>query len=219
MKKYILTTAILICFSIYSFSQKIVDKKVEVNGNEVVMKLSFADDIKIEAWNKNYIELKAKVNIDENKFNDKFSLDIENEGSVVKIIENIDFEAIKKARKKSGDKNENSWDTDLNYSLKVPASLVYSLKSISGDIEIIDCVGEMNISTVSGFIDYSVSAKQKAGIKVSTISGEVYSDLEFDNEPSQKISWVGTNRKLNLNGGGTAIKLKSVSGNIYLRKK
>jgi hypothetical protein len=218
MRIHILTTTIFLCLTINSFSQKVIEKKVEVNGNNVEMKLDFANNIKIEAWTKNYIEVKVDVNIDKNIYNDNYSLDIEKDGSLVKIIENVDINAIKKAKKENGDKDINSLNAELNYTLKVPAELTYSLKTISGKIEITNCVGEMNINTVSGFIDYSVPAKQKANLKLSTVSGEVYSDLKFDDEPSQKVSWVGTNKNLNLNGGGAEISLKSVSGDIYLRK-
>lgn len=218
MPKYILTTAIFLCFTISSFSQKVIEKNIEVNGNRVELKLDFANNIRIEAWNENYIEVKADVNIDKNTYNDNYSLDIEKGGSIVKIIENVDINAIKKAKKENDDKDINSLNADINYTLKVPKKLVYSLKSITGKVEIINCIGEMNINTVSGFIDYSITAKQKASLKLSTVSGEVHSDLKLEDEQSQEISGVGTNRKLILNGGGAEINLETVSGDIYLRE-
>ena len=76
----------------------------------------------------------------------------------------------------------------------------------------------MNINSVSGFIDYSIPKSLNAKIDLSTITGDVYSNVSFNDKDSNEISWVGTNRKLSLNGGMNDIKLKTVSGDIYLRK-
>ena len=76
----------------------------------------------------------------------------------------------------------------------------------------------MSVNSISGFIDYAVPASMKARINLSTVTGDVYSNLKFDNKPSKEMSWVGTKRDLTLNSGSLPIKLETVSGNIYLRK-
>jgi len=53
---------------------------------------------------------------------------------------------------------------------------------------------------------------------LSTVTGDVYSDVKFDKSASKEISWVGTKRDLTLNGGTLPVKLETVSGDIYLRK-
>jgi len=201
--------------AVLGFSQKVVDKKIDVEGKKTELKLDFADNIKVEAWDKNYIELHAVANIDDNQYNDFYELSVNESSGKAEIIEKIDFDGIKE---KMGKKEFCNFDMDIEYSLKIPKDLNFSVNTISGEVELIACEGKMNINSVSGFIDYSIPKSLNAKIDLSTITGDVYSNVSFNDKDSNEISWVGTNRKLSLNGGMNDIKLKTVSGDIYLRK-
>ena len=200
---------------VVAFSQKIIDKKIEVDEKKTEMKLSFADNIKIESWNNNYIDFHATANIDDNQYNDFYALNVNDKPGNIEIEEAVDFDGVKK---KMGVKSLYNFDTEINYTIKVPQNLNFSINTISGKIELVGCEGEMNINSVSGFIDYSIPEKHQAKIDLSTVTGDVYSNVKFDNPASKEISWVGTKRKLTLNGGNKDVKLKTVSGDIYLRK-
>lgn len=215
MKKIFLAASIILGSAAIAFSQKVIDKKIEVDGKKAEMKLDFADNIEIEAWNNNYIEFHATANINENQYNEFYELNVNEKSGKIEIAENMDFEAIKK---KTGKKNLCNFETDIDYSLKIPKNLDFEVKTISGEIEIKGCEGEMMVNSISGFIDYSIPEKHKAKIDLSTISGDVYTNVNFDNPVSNEISWVGTKREVTLNGGSKDVELKTISGDIYLRK-
>ncbi len=215
MKKFIILALILVLGSNFIHAQKIVEKRIELDGKKAEIKLSFADTIKIDTWNNNYIGFYASVSIDENRYNDFYTLNINEKTGKVEIEEVVDFEGIKK---KIGKRHNYNFNSEIYYTLKVPKNLEFSLNTISGEIELLGCTGEMKINTVSGFIDYSIPETHKANIDLSTVTGDVYSNLKFDNKPQKEISWVGTNRELSLNGGSTEVELKTVSGDIFLRK-
>ena len=215
MKKYFLITAIILGSAMMAFPQKVINKNIKTDGQKTEMKLSFARNITIEAWNKDYIELQASANIDDNKYNDFYALNVNEKATKIEIEEEVDFEGIKK---KIGSKNLCNFNTEINYKLKIPQTLNFDVNTISGEIELIGCQGEMSVKSISGFIDYSIPEKLKANIDLSTVTGDVYSNVDFDNKQTDKISWVGTNRELTLNGGDKDVKLKTVSGDIYLRK-
>jgi hypothetical protein len=179
------------------------------------MKFDFAENIRVEAWDKNTIELEVTVNIDDNRYNDYYTLNVNEHAGSAEMIEKVDFEGIKKVK---GQKDCCNFDTKINYKLKVPASLEFSMKTISGKIELVGAVGKMSINSISGFIDYAVPQTCKARIDMSTVSGNVYSNLNFDEKPKKEFQIVGTNQKLTLNGGSQPIALKTVSGDIFLRK-
>lgn len=208
--------ALLLGLTNITFSQRVINEKIEVNGEEASMKFKFADDIVLEAWDKNYIELNVKVDIDDNKYNDYYALEIEKKGNSIELVEEVDFEGIKK---QMGSKKHYNFNTDLHYSLKVPKDLKVDLETISGEVELIGCRGQMKINSISGFIDYSIPHNHKANIDLSTVTGDVYSNIKFDSKKAKEISWVGTNEQLSLNGGDVPVNLKTVSGDIYLRKK
>lgn len=100
------------------------------------------------------------------------------------------------------------------------------LGSTSGDVDIefssISNATPSSISLVSGYIDVTVPPSANVDFTLSSISGEIYTDLNLqiqgDKEGMQRL---GGGRKIQgtLNGGGTEMKLKTISGDIYLRKK
>ena len=215
MKRFLIASAIILGAVTVAFSQKIIDKKIEADGKKTEMKLSFADNIKIEVWNNDYIGFHATANIDENRYNDFYNLNVNEKSGKIEIVEDVDFDGIKK---KTGEKNLCNFNTEINYTIKIPKNLNFSVNTISGEVELIGCEGEMAVNSVSGFIDYSIPEKLKAKIDLSTVTGDVYSNVKFDNADSKEISWVGTKRELTLNGGNKDVELKTVSGDIFLRK-
>ena len=215
MKKYVLAAILMVATLGTAFSQKVITKKVDVTGKKMEMKFDFADSIRIEAWNKNTVELEVSVNIDNNRFNEYYKLNENSFSGDIDLVEKIDFEAIKKIK---GTGNNCNFDKMIRYKLKVPANLEFSLKTISGQVEMIGTLGKMSVNSISGFIDYSIPSSMKARINLSTITGDVYSNMKFDTEESKDMNWVGTKRDLTLNGGTQPVKLETVSGNIYLRK-
>ena len=214
MKKLILLLIIVVAQTTVGRSQKLIQKNVEAKGKTVEMKFDFADTIFIEAWNKNTLALEVSVNIDENQFNDDYTLNLNEKGETVKLEEVVDFKAI---QKKKG-KNNCNINSHIIYTLKVPADLAFNLKTISGQVEIKGTTGEIDVNSISGFIDYSAPSACKAKINISTISGNVYSNLKFDKQPDKEMKWVGSDYNLVLNGGGPEIALKTISGDIFLRK-
>lgn len=215
MKKYVLAAILMVATLSTAFSQKVITKKVDVSGKKMDMKFDFADSIRIEAWNKNTVELEVSVNIDNNRFNEYYKLNENSFSGDIDLVEKIDFEAIKKIK---GTGNNCNFDKMIRYKLKVPANLEFSLKTISGQVEMIGTLGKMSVNSISGFIDYSIPSSMKARINLSTITGDVYSNMKFDTKESKDMNWVGTKRDLTLNGGTQPVKLETVSGNIYLRK-
>lgn len=215
MKKYVLAAVLMAATMGTAFSQKVITKKLDVSEKKVGLKFDFADSIRIDTWNKNTIELEVSVNIDNNRFNDYYKLNENNFSGDIDLVEKIDFEAIKKAK---GSSNNCNFDKMICYKLKVPANLEFSLKTISGQIILEGLVGKIAVNSISGFIDYAIPASMKARINLSTVTGDVYSNVKFDNKIPKEMNWVGTKRELILNSGTQPIDLKTVSGNIYLRK-
>lgn len=100
------------------------------------------------------------------------------------------------------------------------------LSSTSGDVEIdfssLSQVNPTSISLVSGFIDITLPADSRADFNLSSISGEIYTNLDIDLQgDTSEMRRIGGNRTIEgtLNGGGVEVGLKTISGEIYLRQK
>ncbi len=214
MKKLILLLIIVVAQTTIGRSQKMIQKNLEAKGKTVEMKFDFADTIFIEAWNKNTLALEVSVNIDENLYNDEYTLNVNEKPGSVSLEEKVDFKAI---QKRKGKENCNI-NSHIIYTLKVPADLAFHLKTISGQVEIKGTTGKIDVNSISGFIDYAAPAACKAKINLSTISGNVYSNMKFDKQNDREMKWVGSEYNLTLNGGGPEMALKTISGDIFLRK-
>jgi lia operon protein LiaG len=103
---------------------------------------------------------------------------------------------------------------------KVTGPLVVS--TISGGVNVVftDIAKDkpISISAISGEVDVTMPGKTAFSLEMSTVSGNMYSDFEFP-APANGMNRVGGGKiRADLNGGGTAVRLHNVSGNIYLRK-
>lgn len=122
----------------------------------------------------------------------------------------------------------------LNANVKITKSSgPFTVNSISGDVEVVfDKINQSeptSLATVSGLVDVTLPSSDKANIEISTINGNVFNNLDLKStaKPVEKdrhaygmdaLRMQGGN-SYTLNGGGQKVYLKSISGNIYLRKK
>lgn len=100
------------------------------------------------------------------------------------------------------------------------------LGSTSGDVDIvfsrISDATPSSISLISGYIDVTVPPSEDVDFVMSSISGEIYTDLNLQMDGEEdNMERLGGGKKIqgSLNGGGVEVGLKTISGDIYLRKK
>ena len=227
MKNIVFTyvLAILMTFPNTLFSQKVVEKSSPIKENEELMlDFQFADKITVTTWDKNEVYVKAIISINDNKDNDKFKLDLHQRSTGIEFESEIENMKSLQTRKRIVDEDGstityNSVDMDLYFEVKVPKNVDLEIETISGDIDIKEVLGRMDINTISGFIDISLPVKHNADLELSTISGAMYSDFEFNNKKNNGYHHYGKHDlSKRLNNGGTRIFLETISGDIYLRK-
>jgi lia operon protein LiaG len=133
----------------------------------------------------------------------------------------------------------------LNANVKITnSSGPFTVSSGSGNVEVVfDKINQnepTSLASVSGLIDVTLPGTDKANIEISTINGNVYNNLDLKSavKPVEKTELtsgkVALKEKLaygmnairtqggnsyTLNGGGQKVYLKSILGNIYLRKR
>ncbi|MEQ6168405.1 DUF4097 family beta strand repeat-containing protein [Ekhidna sp. MALMAid0563] len=95
--------------------------------------------------------------------------------------------------------------------------------TLSSDLEVsftsLSSTSPTSLSSTSGDIDVTLPASVKGTFKMSTISGGVYTAFDFDFGEDANIRRVGGQKaEGKLNGGGVEVSLKTVSGDIYIRK-
>jgi DUF4097 and DUF4098 domain-containing protein YvlB len=93
------------------------------------------------------------------------------------------------------------------------------VETINGNIVITGNTAEIRAHSISGYIDLAIAPDRKADVKLHTISGTMYSNIEMSSS-SRRIKQVGGGSvTADLNGGGKQIDLETISGNIFFRKE
>ena len=80
-----------------------------------------------------------------------------------------------------------------------------------------------SITDVSGDVDITMLPASKVNFKLRSITGEIYTDFDMKTKSSDKngmkqISFGNTIESA-INGGGVDMNIKTISSNIYIRKK
>jgi hypothetical protein len=231
MKKILLAVLVL-SITFTGIAQRKVDETFRINGaQKVKLHLKFAREIKIVQGAGNDIRLTASVNIDEGAGNSVYQLKT-SEASGIFLVEDDYGDYFEKKRKENDGKSYGT-NIEITYVIYVPENISLIVKSISGDliaenfkgdletdlvsgdVGIKEYKGKLTLKTVSGSLDVSMNT---ANIDARTVTGTIYSDLDIDMQ-NKKEGGYSSHIKGTVNGGKELVKLETVSGNIYMRKK
>jgi hypothetical protein len=209
MKTYILLVVSWLCLCPLQ-AQQIIEKHMNFSGKDALsLKIQIADSINVQTWNKDEVYIKASVNINDNKDNAAYETSFGEDGN--KIVVNANFsDKYFKGKKNCCNESEIYWV------VFIPENKRFSVETIDGNITVRGKTKEMNVKSISGFIDLAVPAGKQADLDFSTISGRMYSNLDIAGNKSRSGIPMKVSEKLN--SGGDLIKLETISGDIFLRK-
>lgn len=207
---------ILFCLlSCFSKAQKVVEKHIPFSGNQdIKLDIQIADSIRIITWNKTEVYAKASIDINSNKDNDVYLTEFEQSGNSVDIKAKFDD-----AKKNTG--YNDSCHCCCNYKSKIywdvyiPEQAAFSVETIDGNIIIEGNTKAIKAHTISGFIDLKFASTRKADLKMSTITGTIYTDIAIGKASERR---GGNSIDSEYNGGGERVELETISGDIFLRK-
>ena len=219
--KNILATAILCALLQPLSAQKIIEKHFTSSQSKLVsMNIQIADSITIIAWDKNEVYVKASIDVNDNKNNDDYKVSFDESSSAISIKSKFEFEKGKNCCGTSTNCNCNcNCESHITCVVYIPEHADFSVETIDGNISILRKTAQIRAHTISGFIDISLDPSTKAGLKMNTISGTMYSDFDFQSEKGLRHRG-GSSIETVLNGGGDkSIDLETISGNIFFRKQ
>jgi len=209
MKTYILLVVSWLCLCPVQ-AQQIIEKHIAFSGKDALtLKIQIADSIKVQTWNKTEVYVKASVNINENKDNEAYVTSFDEDGK--DVVVNAKFrESYFKGKKNCCN------ETDIYWEVYMPENTRFSVETINANITVSGKTKEMNVKSISGYIDLSVPQAKHANLDFSTISGRMYSNLDITKNNRHSGIPMKINEKLN--SGGDLIKLETISGDIFIRK-
>ena len=202
-------------------AQKIIEKHIAFSPkNFVSMNFQISDSIHIITWKKDEVYIKSSIDVNDNQDNDAYKMVFDETGTTIDVSAKLDPDNIRKSKKDSG----NcccccNYRTKILHEVYIPENADFSVETINGNIIINGNTAEIRAKSISGFIDLAIVPGRKADLRMHTITGTMYSNIDLP--ASRHIKQVGggsISAELN-GGGGKAIDLETISGNIFFRKE
>lgn len=190
-------------------AQKNIEKTISFSGRQSVkMNIQIADSIHIKTWNRPEVSVIALINMNDNADNDAYETSFNESGSTIVIDAGIKKDYFKK--------KNCCCDGMITWKVMIPENVPFEVETINGNITVNGKTSEIKAKSISGFIDWEVTAGRKADLEMKTITGTMYSDLDLAaHEGSNGIPQVISK---DLNGGGVPVTLETISGDIFCRK-
>ena len=214
-----------------AFGQKIIEKTLPVTSGQLVnLNLKFADSIRVRYWDKPTALVRINVTINGGKLNDALLVTSGSTAEEVTLKTDFDQELVKQGKPEDCPNQHHSWNSgrdgtrytlcsELNYQVFLPRQAQLKLETINGNIDIQGATAPVFAKTISGYVDMGWPKAKGANVAMKTITGEVYSNLAIDfKSKKEKNPIVGYQLEGTLNGGGPAVRLESISNNVYLRE-
>lgn len=223
-------TLLLVAFT-SAMAQRVEEQRLAYQpGQKIAFDLPIGKSIRLTGWDRNEIVLVARVTINNNELNDAWHLDVNEGADLITLKADFDEDRLKEgsAEDCNGGSGYQTMVKDqrvavcaeIYYEIMVPQQANISLKTISADVEASGLAGSSQIKAISGFIDFSWPEQQGAELQLKSITGELYTDLDFDilnkkdNPPIVGYTLKGRNKD-----GGPVLELETISSNIYLRNQ
>ena len=235
MKNLLILLAVFFILPISA--QKIIEKNIEYNNQQIDLDVRFASKIQVKTWDKSTVYFKADIYTKDDKYLDLYKVNID-KGSRTITIESDTEVLLKKFwedRKKMypGKKryyyNSEEW-YEFNYVLYVPKNATFKVSSINGDlaseiiegdftadlingdIDIASYKGDLDLKTINGEIDIKMI---DADLVAETIHGDIFADEKLKFTSSNR--YVGQKIAGQTASGSNKLRLNTINGNMYLR--
>ena len=210
-----ITIILILCMiSCFTHAQKVVEKHMNFAQNQSIkLDIQIADSIRIITWNKKEVFAKASVDINNNKNNDVYITEFNEQGNTIEV--KAKFDDTKKVGYNDSCNCYCNYNSKIYWDVYIPEQSDFSVETIDGNIIIEGKTDAIKAHSISGFIDLSLAASRKADLKMSTISGTIYTDLAMNNASTRNR---GNDIRTEYNGGGENVELETISGDIFLRK-
>ncbi|MDX1618013.1 MAG: hypothetical protein R3224_04460 [Balneolaceae bacterium] len=210
--------------------QRVVEKTLAAEpGKRVELNLKYGETIVVRGWDRNEVSFRALVEINEGRLNDAFIAEFADDSQSLWIDTDFDRAKLREGRSDECPCPRSAtftWSdkgmicSTIRYEIFMPRGAKLALETVSADVELTGLTGPVHAKSISGFVDLSWPERRGAGVTIKTVTGEAYTDLEnirFTNRRAP-MPHVGYELRGAIGTGGPAVRLESVSGDLFLRK-
>lgn len=199
-------------------AQTVTISEIEVdNQSRLSLEIPFADEIKFKTWQENSVQVESHIMINNGRDDDLFRINFRKSSRSIHV----------KMDKKGWEEIFNDcwgdcWSSVIKITVNYPEGMSIDAETINADYVLDYYNRPGTLKTISGDIDMSVPDSHGIDFRAKTISGEVYSDIDEIDYPEGRDGlnqMVGINIMGQIYGGGPEMKMETISGDIFLRKR
>lgn len=223
-------TILLLLISItWSSSQAPFTKTLEDSyqlpaSKEVIFDLKFAHHINVKTWNKNEVLVKTFIEMSDKSLEKVHQVDVVEGKDYLKIATDYNKEITKANNWHCWSCSDGEWEDSkecmcfrVSHEIFLPANAQLEMETINGSIEARDLKGPARLKTINGFVDMDWLPNAGTDLSLKSVNGEIYTD--FDIRLDKESTAYSKRLNTTINGGGKTLRLETINGNIYFRKK
>lgn len=238
MKKILLAVALLGVASI-AFSQSQINETYSLQNEEkIAIKFEYPSLVKIHTWNKDEVKVNARIDIDGEEGDEKFTIEGSSERGTFYLKSNLtglsksnnyhfrsDEEDNVKINENGhtividNDKaNYRGVEIDIVVDVYLPANRQVDVKAKFGMVEVLNLPKSLEVDSEFGGIDVTFNTQDIKELDASTSWGQIYSNLDKEVQVHDD-GGLGKELRASLNSSGVkSLYLDSKFGNVYLRE-
>ena len=229
-----ITFLVLALLTPFIYAQRSIEKSLDYKDQHIEFDLKFAENITLKVWDKPMVEIKGSITTLDNKYLDLYKLEVDESSSILKITANPEAIFKKFNEDREREKNNfylNDYKYKAQYTVYVPRKATLKISSINGSLQadVVDgefnadlingsilikkYSGNLNLSTINGEIDLQMSNTR---LTAETLQGQIYADEKLALNSIDKV--IGQHVEGSFDQATNSLSLKTINGNIYLRK-
>ncbi|OEJ99992.1 hypothetical protein [Roseivirga misakiensis] len=241
MKRSIITTLFML-FVIIGQAQEQSTKSFPLkSAKEVSLDFEYPQIVKIKTWDKDEVQVISKLDINEGKDNDNFTLRSTSEGGRLTISSKLtglskydgvymsssdDYEDHKQKVFKNGKRvdqgngNRNKGvEIFIVVEVTVPKNRPLTITAKYGLVEVVDLPIELFVDAHFGGADLTIKENNIGFLTVSSSWGQLFSDLNSDfNIKGNDMPGKKMIAELSTKKNGNKVNVETRFGNVFLRK-
>ncbi|MEM8528103.1 MAG: DUF4097 family beta strand repeat-containing protein [Bacteroidota bacterium] len=237
--KNLIIALLPLCLNLSLNAQKTFKESINPNGaNSIAIKTEYAN-VSVQTWDKNEVQVKGRIDIFDNTYNDNFTWLHRNDRGILKIESEVEEPkgGFSQWRRNSDDDCCKTKQMRIELTIMMPENMAIkmrgkygsiALENVQRDLDIlntygsIDVVfnqlpkGSLHLESTYSHVDLSLPKDSKASFTLKTPYGEVLTDMPLEVKGSDRPA--KSTIIAHLNGGGKEIYAESGYNTIYLRE-
>ncbi len=208
--------------------QETFEKSIPFKDQRIDLRADFASGFSISNWEKNEVMIKVTYEVNSGALNKAVDIDFREQSHRLKLKLNVDESVFRDAEVEDCQKEDAmTWGNrhgpricaDIHVEVFMPKGTDLVIETVVADVLVSGQYKALDIKTVTGEIDLTWKENYGADIELKTVNGSIYTDFDFKDKSDKGLPIISSHHLESVyKGGGSFMKLETVTSDIFFRK-